>query len=346
MALRYFVCLVIGGLLLAALYGALTDPSPLEGAVNALVVAAVIGLPLAVYETHLRWLVPSATRRWPFGWLVLIKSAGYTVWILLGTKIGARLTHHSDGPALVDLFVHRETVVVAMLAAIVVNILFAVNKLLGPGMLFNFLIGRYHRPRREERLFLFLDICHSTTIAEQIGDLKFHAYLDDFFRMVGRATRDCGGEVHDYIGDEVIVTWFLDGSAVTALDFFPVLAQRLAARQVEFRRTYGYEVAFRAGLHLGPVVAGEVGEVKRKIAFLGDTVNTAARLEQLARTREVSLLASRSVLDRLQLPPGMKASSLGLLHVRGKAQPMEVFRLDLLEEPISVAMPSESEPSL
>ena len=164
--------------------------------------------------------------------------------------------------------------------------------------------------------------------------------------MVGRAARDCGGEVHDYIGDEVIVTWSLDENAVTALDFFPVLAQRLAARQVAFHRTYGYEVAFRAGLHLGPVVAGEVGEVKRKIAFLGDTVNTAARLEQLARTSGVSLLASRPVLDRLRLPPEMEAISLGLLHVRGKAQPMEVFRLDLRVKPTSVARQGQSELAL
>jgi adenylate cyclase len=347
LALRYYACLIFGGLFLAALYGALTEPSPVEGAVNALIVAAVIGLPLVVYETHLRrWLVVSATRRWPFGWLVLIKSVGYTVWILLGTAIGARLTHHADAPPLADLFVHRETVVMAMLAAIVVNILFVVNQLLGPGVLFNFLIGRYRQPRREERLFLFLDICHSTTIAEQIGDLKFHAYLDDFFRMVGRAARDCGGEVHDYIGDEVIVTWSLDENAVGALDFFPVLAHRLAARQGTFHRTYGHEVAFRASLHLGPVVAGEVGEVKRKIAFLGDTVNTAARLEQLARTSGVNLLASRPVLDRLRLPPEMEAISLGLLHVRGKAQPMEVFRLDLHVEPNPVAIQGKSAPVL
>jgi len=94
------------------------------------------------------------------------------------------------------------------------------------------------------------------------------------------------------------------------------------------------------------VVAGEVGEVKRKIAFLGDTVNTAARLEQLARTSGVSLLASRPVLDRLRLPPEMEAISLGLLHVRGKAQPMEIFRLDLHVEPISAAMRGKSAPAL
>jgi adenylate cyclase len=344
LAWRHFACLILGGLFLAALHGALTDPSPVDGAVDALVVAAVIGLPLAVYETHIRrWFIVSTTHRWPFGWLVLIKSVGYTVWILLGTGIGARLTHHSEAPPLADLFIHRETVVMAMLAAIVVNILLAVSRLLGPGVLVNFLIGRYRRPQREERLFLFLDICNSTTIAERIGDLKFHAYLDDFFRIVGRAALDYGGEVHDYIGDEVIVTWPLDANADTALKFFPVLAQRLAACQAQFHRKYGYEVAFRAGLHLGPVVAGEIGEVKRKIAYLGDTVNTAARLEQLARTSGDCLLASRPVLDRLRLPPELEATSLGLLQVRGKAQPMEVFRLDLRVEPRSVAVPGTSE---
>jgi len=302
----------------------------MDGAIYAAVTVAVIGVPIAGYEVLFRrWLIFSPSRRWPFGLLVVIKSTGYAFWILFGTAIGSRLTHHSDAPPLTDLFAHRETIIATVLAAFVANVLLAASRLLGSHVLFNFFVGRYHRPQHEVRLFLFLDVSNSTAIAEKIGDLKFHAYLDDFFRIAGRVAFDCSGEVHDYIGDEIIVTWPVGKDSRDALMFFLLLEKRLDGSRSVFRQRYGHEIAYRAGMHLGPVVTGEVGEFKQKITFLGDTVNTAARLEQIARTSDSNILVSRPVLDQVPLPSEMKATSLGLLPVRGKSRPMEVVRLDL-----------------
>ena len=58
----------------------------------------------------------------------------------------------------------------------------------------------------------------------------------------------------------------------------------------------------RAGLHCGPVVTGEMGSVKREIVFLGDTVNTAARIKELCRETGDRVLASADLIDRLELP--------------------------------------------
>ncbi|UEM21343.1 adenylate/guanylate cyclase domain-containing protein [Skermanella mucosa] len=324
-----FIWVGLGVLALAALYGALTGPSPKDGAIYAAVTVTVIGVPIVGYEVLFRrWLVFSPSRRWPFGLLVLIKSTGYAFWILLGTAIGSRLTHHSDGPPLTDLLAHRETIIATVLAAFVANVLLAAGRLLGSNVLFNFFVGRYHRPQHEVRLFLFLDVSNSTAIAETIGDLKFHAYLDDFFRIAGRVAFDCNGDVHDYIGDEIIVTWPVGKDSRDALMFFPLLKKRLDGSRSVFHQRYGHEIDYRAGMHLGPVVTGEVGEFKQKITFLGDTVNTAARLEQIARTSGSSILVSRSVLDQVPLPSEMKATPLGLMPVRGKSRPMEVVRLD------------------
>ena len=48
---------------------------------------------------------------------------------------------------------------------------------LGQGILLNFLIGRYHRPREEERIFMFLDLRSSTTIAEKLGEEKYFNFI-------------------------------------------------------------------------------------------------------------------------------------------------------------------------
>src|SRR3546814_1515333 len=71
--------------------------------------------------------------------------------------------------------------------------------------------GRYHQPRRENRLFVFFDMRGSTAIAERIGDVAFHRLLNRFFIDLTEAVLPWHGIVHKYVGDEMIVTWPLDG---------------------------------------------------------------------------------------------------------------------------------------
>src|SRR5690606_18576758 len=92
-------------------------------------------------------------------------------------------------------------------------------------------------------------------------------------------------------------------------------------------RRHGHVPAFRAGLHAGPVVAGEIGGFKREIALLGDTMNTAARIEQACRTPGHALLASRVLLDRCTLPPGITTTDAGPHLLRGKREPIDLYAL-------------------
>ena len=87
------------------------------------------------------------------------------------------------------------------------NLLFSVNDLLGPGVLFAFAAGRYHHPRREERMLLFIDMRSSTAIAERLGEARFLDFLNRFIFDVSIAIAEAGGEIHKYVGDEVIATW-------------------------------------------------------------------------------------------------------------------------------------------
>jgi adenylate cyclase len=102
----------------------------------------------------------------------------------------------------------------------------------------------------------------------------------------------------------------------------------MTATRPDVLHRYGVAPDFRAGLHLGPVVAGEIGGFKREITYLGDAMNTAARIEQACRDTGHPLLVSKPLLDRAALPPDLVAKSIGAQLMRGKAERLELFAIE------------------
>ncbi|SMF52122.1 adenylate cyclase [Tistlia consotensis] len=211
--------------------------------------------------------------------------------------------------------------------------LLSIAQLIGPGVLANLLTGRYYRPREEQRIVLFLDLVGSTTIAERIGNVRFHALLSETFTLLSKVVMDQGGEVHRYVGDALIATWPLGTPARNARPLLCLLACRdaLDAAGPGLLRRHGHQPAFRAGLHAGPVVAGEIGGFKREIALLGDTMNTAARIEEACRTAGHPLLVSGTLAGRAEIPAGLRLTSIGPALLRGKSAGLELFALERAE---------------
>lgn len=85
--------------------------------------------------------------------------------------------------------------------------------------------------------------------------------------------------------------------------------------------------AFRGGLHGGTVTAGELGDLRQQIVFVGDILNTAARLEEYAKRAALGLVISGALLERLVLPPGITATLCGKLDLRGKEAPVTAYGL-------------------
>ena len=219
----------------------------------------------------------------------------------------------------------------AVALVIAVNLFISINDLLGPGTLFAFAAGRYYHPRIEERALLFIDMRSSTAIAERLGDVRFLGFLNRFVTEVSLAIAEAGGEIHKYVGDEVIATWRLApgakeagcvGACFAALD-------RLTASGPAFEGAFGRCADFRAGLHYGPVAVGELGSLKKEIALIGDTMNTAARILEACRATDNRVLASAALLDRLDaLPAGVMRRRLGELPMRGKERALELYVLE------------------
>jgi adenylate cyclase len=210
------------------------------------------------------------------------------------------------------------------------NLVLGITNIIGPRAFLNFIIGRYHRPIEENRFILFVDIAGSTGLAEQLGGLAIHRLLDRTFRLLTLAVVDYHGEVLNYVGDEVIVTWRERSGAIDCrpLRCFMAMRNELAQASGQFRQEFGVVPRIRGSLHFGPVIVGEIGDVKRAIVFNGDVMNTTARLEELSRGVDGGFLASRAAMERLGSPPPFAVHDLGRLPIRGRADGIDVFGIE------------------
>ena len=200
-------------------------------------------------------------------------------------------------------------------------------RLVGDRTLRDIVTGRYHRPRSEERFFLFVDVVGSTPLAERIGPEAVHRFLGEVFRLASEPIDDHQGDVYQYVGDEIVVTWTVtegrDGARPVACFF--AIEQALARAAPEFEREFGAVPHLRAALHAGPVITGEVGGSRRAIVYHGDVMNTTSRLEQATRELERPFLVSGDALERLVDIEGFAREDLGLQPLRGRAAAMQVY---------------------
>jgi adenylate cyclase len=105
------------------------------------------------------------------------------------------------------------------------------------------------------------------------------------------------------------------------------MRETVAREASRYRREFGVVPRFRGGLHGGTVTAGELGDLRQQIVFVGDILNTAARLEQYAKRMGLDLVISSALLERLALPPGIAATPCGDLDLRGKESPVAAYGL-------------------
>ena len=216
-----------------------------------------------------------------------------------------------------------------VVTVVAIQFVVQMNRLIGPNVLGYFAAGVYHHPRAEERVFLFIDLEGSTQLAERLGSAQYFELLRRFVDDLTDPVLESGGEIYQYAGDEVVITWPLARGVHTAncvRCFFDARAA-IARHAAWYLDDFGTVPRFRGGLHGGPVTGGELGDLRLEIVFVGDILNTAARLEEHAKRAGLDLVVSGALLDRLSLPPGVEAARCGDLVLRGKDAPVAAYGL-------------------
>jgi adenylate cyclase len=193
-----------------------------------------------------------------------------------------------------------------------------------------YLTGRYHKPRQEMRIFMFLDMRSSTAIAEQLGHVKYFQLLNELFTDITDVIVRSRGEIYQYVGDEVSVSWtFRNGvRRQRCVRCFLDIRTKLKRRARHYEERYGIAPVFKAGFHYGPVTTGEVGSVKRERIYSGDVVNTAARIQNSCNELAVDNLLSQELLEVLHLPTAYRTRAMGSIALRGKAASTTLWTID------------------
>ena len=201
---------------------------------------------------------------------------------------------------------------------------------IGQSVLLNFFTGKYHHPVEEERIFLFLDMKSSTTIAKKLGHHKYFKMLKEYYSDLSNPIIRYGGEIYQYVGDEVVVTWKVKKGIKKnkCLQCFFAMKEAINKRAAHYEAQYGVVPTFKAGYHLGKVTTGEIGVIKKEIIFSGDVLNTAARLQGLCNEYGVDIMTSGKLIRALKLGDEFKTEALGEQELRGRGKKTALFTVE------------------
>jgi len=189
----------------------------------------------------------------------------------------------------------------------------------------------YNKPFSEvERIFMFLDIRSSTTIAEDLGHIQYFELLNDFFRDIAEPISKNKGQIYQYVGDEVVISWPLDDGLTNSncLQCFFDIVDIMGTLAGKYTNKYSVNPSFKAGMHFGKVSTGTVGTLKKEIIYTGDVLNTASRIEGLCNKHNVDLLLTKQLVDRLPLNNDYLPKRIGEISLRGKSTEIMLFTVE------------------
>lgn len=328
--LRLLGLVVVAGVLLGSTYGSLLNYAAygtprlgfVIGAIHGFLLSSTIGL-LEIFGTRTR--PGRAIEQAPFLVTLLVKGLlyGSVIAFINLVEPGTRLLRVPIGGESVRVV----SVIVSFAATWAFIFMLQISQIIGGRTLRAWILGRYHRPRREERFFLFVDIVGSTALAERVGPVGVHQFLNRVFVLASDPVDEHRGEIYQYVGDEMVITWTEASGRPEGrpLACFAALEAVLEAATASFVRDFGVAPRVRGALHVGPVIVGEVGGRKRDIVFHGDVMNTTSRLEQVARELGRRLVVSADAIGRLAGAEPYPLEDLGARPLRGRSSPVQVY---------------------
>jgi len=211
----------------------------------------------------------------------------------------------------------------------------AISENLGHQVLHNFFTGKYHKPVIEHRVFMFLDMKSSTSIAEKLGHKKYFNLLEKYYDCMSDPIINHFGEVYQYIGDEIVISWPLPQGIQEnhCIRCFFAIRKSMEKQRGTFLKHFGVFPAFRAGAHMGAVTTGEIGALKKEIVFTGDVLNTTSRIQGFCKEYGQDLIISEILASQLSVKEEFLFTALGTAQLRGKTKALKLVGVE--RKPVS-----------
>jgi adenylate cyclase len=258
--------------------------------------------------------------------IIIISSIGYDTPLFHSVALNAYLRYLTSQSFILMMIYWSISVVTGLF-------ILQINDKFGQGVLINFLLGKYHHPKEEVRIFMFLDLKSSTAYAEEHGHLKYSRLIQDCFYDLTDVVVKRDASIYQYVGDEVVLTWDLkkgikDNNCLnTFFDFDKVLKKK----RDYYKENYETLPEFKAGLHYGEAIITEIGGAKKEIAYHGDTLNTTSRIQASCNELKNCFLISADLLSILhdkELDEKYIIESKGIAKLKGKKYVVGLFSVE------------------
>ena len=309
-AIIVLVC-VLFGVFYPIMNGEFTNPLAFF---NGSVIGILGGLAIAIHEDHsfyrnfkrehfLVRLFKNVTLYTLFFALVIAIIVGITY----GFESGEGIFQYITGPEFQEFIFHGDYYVILLYTLFfcgAVTFTLGMSAKVESRVLYNIISSKYRIPREEERIFMSIDLNNSTEIAEKLGEEQFFKFLNKFYLDLTPAIISTNAEIYRYVGDQVTLSWPVRSRDQNndCLRTYFMAKNQLSNKAEEYYKRWGFEPKFKAVFHVGTIVAGEIGQIKRQFVFHGKALHTLALIEKQCKPLEVNLLLSSIFTKVIQLP--------------------------------------------
>jgi adenylate cyclase len=188
----------------------------------------------------------------------------------------------------------------------------------------------YLHGMEKEIAILFADIRAFTQLSEQKLPYDVVFLLNRYFAEMGLAVERAGGRIDKFIGDGVMALFGLDSGAERGCREALAAAKAMAGRLVELNRALEHDLAeplrIGIGIHVGSAIVGEMGYGKAvSVTAVGDSVNTASRLETLTKSFGAQLVLSEALVARAGID--LDKVPRHEIEIRGRLERMRILAL-------------------
>lgn len=220
---------------------------------------------------------------------------------------------------------------IGILISFMINFTKAIHSKVGYEKFYRIISGYYRTPREEDRIFIFIDLISSTKYAELLGHRKYSFFLQACFRELGLLEIKYHAMQYQIIGDEIVLSWSASKTKNfrNAVNFYYEFTDQLNMKKDYFKKEFGVIPKFTASINSGKIMIAEVGTIKSEIAFHGDVLNTAARIQKQCKSYKKQLLVTKEFTEKFrEVSFGYRIEWLARDKLLGKQYPVDIYAID------------------
>lgn len=204
-----------------------------------------------------------------------------------------------------------------------------INEKYSRGVFLDIMLGRYLQPREEQRIILFIDLSNSTPIAEKLGHKEYFEFIRDFIFCISAGIMEHDGHIYQYVGDEIVAWWPSNRKNARKAVQSLIESRKILNSNTEiFKTRYDIVPEYKAGVHTGNIMVGQVGISKKELVMSGDTINTASRIRSACTDLNQKFLLSGEMSELLAMKD-WQTESIGTVDLKGKNADIELFALKI-----------------